>query len=277
MKFDTIQFEIEETFTTRLLGSAPADKEVYDNYIAGKKAESEERKRKFGVRSHLPVTENVGTAEEESATLPKNPTDVAVLPGSPAELDEVNESSGITVFHNDLREVTESGENGKGLFLYDYQVAGFYKEAAEVLQEIHGIAAVRSKLDNLMMVRPRRVYIEDQAGEVLTKADGILQRPLRAKTMQGPRVSLAASQLIDQNRKIRYVLDFLPYVMSGRGKREDKKAVDLLGFVQLLVSYAERKGRGQWRGGGNGRFIAKIRPISPGVGTPLVDSVGVKV
>lgn len=242
---DSVQFKITETFTTRVLGSAPANKEIYNNFIASKKAEAEERKRKFEQRSGEPTQPNIGTIEEEIASLEEMP--------------------GMTIFHNDAGLKTEEGTDGRGLHFLDYQVAGFYKESAEILAPLHGIPMVRSKLDNFLQVKPRRVYITDQDGAVLTKPDGILERPLRAMTMQGPRVSLAASQLIDQNRKIEYILDFLPYIKSGTAKAGNKKDVNLLDFVKTMLAYAARKGRGQWRGGGNGRFIATVEPLNGAV------------
>lgn len=236
---DPVKFKIKETFTTRLLGTAPANKDVYAEYIASRKAAAEEKKRKFAERSGLPVTPNVGTEVEEEET--------------------INEEGGVTVFHADLGLKTESGEDGKGVFLYDYQIAGFYKEAAEILMELHGIPMVRSKLDNLAMIEPRRVYITDANGGILQKPDGKLERPLRAMTMQGPRVSLACSEVVNPGRKIEYTLSILPFLKSGRGK--EGKKVELEKFVKMLVQFGERKGRCQWRNGGNGKFTATVTPL----------------
>ena len=233
---DVVSFNVEEVFTTRLLGSSPADPEVYTNFIASKRAELEERRKKFAERHGTPPPAPLpGTVEEELETLP-------------------DEESKMTVFHNDLGKTTEEGTPGKGVFLYDYQVQGFYKEAAEVLVSLHGILQPRSKLDNFLMVTPRRVYITDDQGVVLTRPDGTLERPLKAMTMQGPRVSLACSTLINPGRRIKYTCEFLPFIKSGRGK--EGKEVNLEEFVSLLLSYGPRKGRGQWRNGGNGRFRA---------------------
>jgi len=156
---EPVRFRVVEVFQTRVLGTAPANKEVYQDYIASKKIEAEEKKRKFAERTGTPVTPSVGTIEEE--------------------IESVNEEGGVTVFHNDLGQKTEAGEDGKGLHFLNYQVAGFYKEAAEVLSELHGIPMVRSKLDNYAVVEPRRVYITDAEGKILTKPDDKLERPLR--------------------------------------------------------------------------------------------------
>jgi len=81
-----------------------------------------------------------------------------------------------------------------------------------------------------------------------------------AMTMQGPRVSLACSEVINPGRKIDYEISFLPFIKSGKGKEGRK--VDLLKFVTMLVKFGERRGRSQWRSGGNGRFVGTVTPVA---------------
>lgn len=228
----TYKYSVTETFLTRLLGSAPANRAVYADYIASKKAEAEERRAKAAERLGVETVSSVGTIEEEIAT--------------------VREETGVTQFHSDLEQVCEDGSLGRGLHLLDYQILGYWKEAAEALQEEHGVKQVRSKIDNFVFVRPRRVYICDERGAPLTQADGKLERPLRAMTMQGPRVSLACSELVNSGRIIKYEMEFLPYIKVGIGREAKKLDVDH--FVEIVAAYGKFKGRGQWRNGGNGRI-----------------------
>src|SRR2546429_1710744 len=65
--------------------------------------------------------------------------------------------------------------------LMDYQVKGFLKEAGNVLKENGKIKALRSKVESDVFVFPRRIP--------LGAIDGVIERPLRAMTMQGPRGS----------------------------------------------------------------------------------------
>ena len=233
------RYRITETFLTRLLGTAPASKEVYESFIAKKREKEAGRRRKASVRLGVETAPVTGTAVEEVET--------------------IDEEAGITVFHRDLGEKTEAGEDGQGLFFLDYQVAGYWKETAEILQQEHGIKQPRSKFDNFVYVMPRRVYITDADGKVLTKADGRLERPLRAMTMQGPRVSLACSEVVNPGRTITYELYVLPYLKKGSGR--DAKAVDVDGLIEMLCDHGRLKGRGQWRNGGNGRFDATWEAI----------------
>lgn len=235
------KFKVHETFFRRLLGSAPANKEVYKEYIASKRADLEERKGKMEDRSGKPSQPTPGTVEEE--------------------LETVNEDAGVTQFHNDLEQKTEDGVDGQGLFLFDYQVAGFWKEAGEVVAPELGIKQIRSKLDNYMMIEPRRIYIHGEDGKVRTACDLKLERPLRAQTMQGPRVSLACSEVVNPGAWIEYTVDFMPYIKSGYGK--EAKNIDIDKFVELISWYAARKGHGQWRNGGNGKARMKAEAMFP--------------
>ncbi len=237
MKFQ--RFKVTEQFTTRLLGTSPASKEVYEAYINKKRREEEERRKKAAARLGVETAPVAGTAVEEVET--------------------IDEEAGITVFHNDLLQKTEAGEDGKGLFLLDYQVAGYWKETAEILQGEHGIKQPRSKFDNFVYIQPRRVYIQDVDGKVLQKADGRLERPLRAMTMRGPRVSLACSEIVNPGRWISYELTILPFLKKGSGR--EAKAVDVDWLVDFIASHGQLKGRGQWRNGGNGKFVAKVERI----------------
>lgn len=227
---ETTKFKVREVFFRRLLGSAPASKEIYQQFILNKRQELEARKQKKAELTGKPVMPTPGNEAEE--------------------LDTLNEDSGVTQFHNDLGQTDEDGNPGKGIFLYDYQVAGFWKESAEALAPKFAIAQVRSKLDLYMQIEPRRVYIHGTDGNVRTKADFTLERPLRAKTMRGDRVTLAASEVFKEGIWIEYSVDFMP-LRTRAGK--DGKLVDLDRFVEEVAWYAGRHGHGQWRNGGNGK------------------------
>jgi len=242
MDITSHRYNVKAVFLTRLLGTAPASKEVYKNFIASKRADMEERKRKMEERTGVQSQPTPGSVDEE--------------------LESLREDAGMTVFHNDKGEKAEDGTDGKGLHLYDYQIAGWFKECCEALNDAHGIVQVRSKLDNYLLVEPRRVYIKDEQGIVLEKPDFKLERPLRAMTMQGPRVSLACSEVVNPGRVIEFTLDFLPYLKSGKG--QGKKQADVNALVDMIAVYSRRKGCGQWRSGGNGRMEVTVKKLEDG-------------
>ncbi len=145
----------------------------------------------------------------------------------------------------------ESGYTGfftkpDGVYLYDYHIKGFLKEAGNVLKETAGkedaktgkptaIKNLKSKLDNYVFVFPREIYLKENP-------DGVLERPLRAMTMQGPRVSLAKSDYVDAGLSFEILIKLLPHKEINRE------------VIEKLLDYGQLKGLGQWRNGSWGRF-----------------------
>lgn len=144
-----------------------------------------------------------------------------------------------------VQEIEEKGWTGfhsdeKGLFIYDYLVKGFLKEAGNVLKEAAKLKNLRSKIDNYVFIFPRKIYL----GKM--KPDGVLERPLRAMTMQGPRVTLARSDYVNAGTVIDCEIKLL----------EHKEITPEL--INTLMGYGELKGLGQFRNGSYGRFSFEV-------------------
>lgn len=143
-----------------------------------------------------------------------------------ATLPEAMEK-GTTAFHK---------LNGQPIY-YDYQVKGFLKDAGQVFNGLRGVKNLRSKLDNLVFVEPRQIVLNLPAGSEITYCE----RPLRAQTAQGPRTSLARSEELPAGTWFECQLSVYDGPISEPLLRD-------------LLSYGARKGMGQWRNGGRGRF-----------------------
>src|SRR3990167_8801474 len=150
-----------------------------------------------------------GIPEDEQATLP--------------EMLE----KGTTAFHK---------LGGKPIY-YDYMVKGFLKEAGSVFNGLRNVKNLRSKIDNLVFVLPRRIPLVLPEKAEIT----FLERPLRAMTAQGPRTSLARSEMLPEGTAFECRLEVYAGPISEPLLRD-------------LLSYGARKGLGQWRNGGYGRF-----------------------
>ena len=74
-------------------------------------------------------------------------------------------------------------------FIYDYQIKGFFKNAAKAFNYVKKLAAYKTKIDNLIFVNERKILLQIPEGKEM----GNCQRPLRAQTPQGERVALANS------------------------------------------------------------------------------------
>lgn len=148
------------------------------------------------------------------------------------------ESGGPTVFYRN--------ENDD-LVLMDYQVKGFFKSAMATLKADLNIGMAAKKNDQFLFVAPRCIPVLKD-GRPIQEEDGILERPLRALTMQGERVSLASSELIDAP----WTVEFSVTIIQNSGTA--KSSALTFDSVEAALDYGRFSGLGQWRNGGHGRF-----------------------
>lgn len=167
----------------------------------------------------------------KAASLAKGEEETARLPEE--NLDKKN----LTVFLRD---------DGK-LCLSDYVIKGFLKEALGALKSQIGIANCATKIDNYVLVEPAYLHIKKN-GEALDNPDGVLERPLRAMTMQGPRVSVTASEKVDAGWELEFDLTLLENPATPKSRALTFDVID------AAMEYGSFKGLGQWRNAQNGRF-----------------------
>lgn len=150
----------------------------------------------------------------------------------PAEVLTVQETEekGWTGFHQDE----------KGIFVYDYFIRGFLKSAAQAMREQVAVKNYKSKIDQYVFVMPRKVYVL-QDGKHVKTPDGVVERPLRAMTMQGPRVTLARSDFLNAGS----TMEFDIHLLKNKDISEDT--------LKSWFEYAQYQGFGQFRNGSYGR------------------------
>lgn len=125
-------------------------------------------------------------------------------------------------------------------FLYDYQIKGFLKDTVGGLRKVKGtqaskIKAYKKEIDKLIFPEPRCIPILFDGN--ITEC----QRPLRAQTMQGERVSLAISESTPAGATVEFTITMLS---------DEHEAL-----VRECLDYGRFSGIGQWRNSGKGRFI----------------------
>lgn len=187
--------KVKLTFVEPILGTSPANEDIYREFIASK-------------------AEDAATIEDEVAAL-----------GA-----ETVAEKGMTVFPR-----MEDGTP----FLYDYQIKGFFKDTCGGLRKVKGsvsagIKAHKKEIDKLIFPEPRCIPF-DSYGEI-----GVCQRPLRAQTAQGERVSLAMSEEIPAGASVTFGIVCL--------------TDDHVKAVREWLDYGRFSGIGQWRNSGKGRF-----------------------
>ncbi len=157
--------------------------------------------------------------------------------GTPAkdelETAEHCEEAGTTVFHRD--------DEGRPM-LWDYQVKGFFKDACGAMRRATDsksaeLKAYKTVIDGTVFVMARKISL------MLPEATavGICERPLRADTAQGPRVSLCRSETVPAGTTMVVTIKLL----------QDS----LLPYVREWLDYGCLRGIGQWRNSGKGRFV----------------------
>lgn len=152
--------------------------------------------------------------DKETDTVPEDP--------------DKKERAGWTGFHTDE----------EGLFIYDYMVKGFIKNAANVLKDDPSIKLknLRSKLTNFVFVFPRRIHLGKK------EPDGVFERPLKGVTAQGVIVTLVRSDVVKAGTEISFRLFLMHH-------KEVTKEI-----LRLLFEYGKLQGLGQFRNGSFGRF-----------------------
>ena len=101
------------------------------------------------------------------------------------------------------------------------------------------LKAYKKIIDGLIFVEPRCIPIRVN-GEI-----GECQRPLRAQTAQGERVSLAMSEEIPAGSSIEFEITLF----------DEKAHKDA---VLEWLDYGRLRGIGQWRNSGKGRFSYEV-------------------
>lgn len=125
-------------------------------------------------------------------------------------------------------------------FIYDYQIRGFLKNAFGALSKVkdnpcYQMKAYKKKVDLYVFVKDRRNVIDNYS------YIGECQRPLRASTMQGERISLAISEEIERGATCEFKIKCL--VDSD------------LECVKAALDYGQYNGLLQWRNSGKGSFV----------------------
>lgn len=159
-------------------------------------------------------------------------------PDAPTREEEI-ESIGVEAVQEKGTTIFPRIEDGTP-FVWDYQIKGFFKDTVGMLRRIPGSAcskvkAFKKEIDGLLFVEERKVPI-NTIGEI-----GLCQRPLRTDGPSGIRTALASSETVAAGSTIEFTLALM---------RDDMYA-----WVSECLDYGYRRGLGQWRNSGKGRFI----------------------
>lgn len=276
LKFD--RYECEFTFLRDVLATNPADPAVMDTHILAR-----QRKlilEKSGINKELnkylnapPISDAKGKAEiqglvaklEEIMGEPLSSEQKAMV--AAGKLEDLMETfkdfefRGLTVFFwNEEKERPMVGF---------HQVSGFLKDAAEfwwrrdnttrknaTVLHLTDAGKVVGSISHTMTIINQEVKCDDEFlvfdKDIKRHADGApayLQRSLRAETAQGPRVSLAKSEVVKAGAKLKFVFK----IPAGSQMTED--------CLRMLLDAGETIGFGQWRNAQHGCFTYELKKV----------------
>ena len=225
-------YRVTLSVTEDMLGTAPSNKQVYSDFVASRALSQEKKLAKTAEEKAAVAEKQEAVTREELALLPEEGT------------------KGVTVFRRDAN----------GLVLTDTMIRGFLKEGAGTMGANGSTWGLTTKIDRHIFVtdankRPVRTLPIMRDGVQVTAADDIFERPLRAQTMQGPRITLAASERI----KAPVTLHFFIYLVGLAELGKNKPITPEI--LEAWFQYGAYMGLGQYRTGGHGRFDATVEVV----------------
>jgi len=97
--------------------------------------------------------------------------------------------------------------------IYNYAIKGFFKDACSMLtrtkdSESGKVRAFKKIIDGLVFIEPRQIPLVLPNGDKM----GVLERPLRAQTAQGERITLARSDTCPTGTTMEFTVKILGQV-----------------------------------------------------------------
>ena len=175
-------------------------------------------------------------------TVPKNPDIYKSYIADKAALNDEELAEELAT----VERIEEKGWTGfhklNGLpVIYNYAIKGFFKNACSMLtrtkdSESGKVRAFKKIIDGLVFIEPRQIYLVLPDNAKI----GVLERPLRAQTAQGERITLARSDTCPTGTTMEFTIKIL-------GQVSEK-------LLREWLDYGGFRGLGQWRNADYGKF-----------------------
>ena len=154
--------------------------------------------------------------------------------------DAEPEELGTTVEEVEKKSTLFRRDASGNLCLVDYMIKGHIKAVGSAISQRRKAAdktpwtAFKSRVDMNVHVFPRMISFGIQ------EPDGILERPLRAETARGPRVSLARSEMVNAGRSVEVEIITRGIITEAQ--------------IRECLDEGKFYGISQWRNAGYGRY-----------------------
>jgi len=257
------KYNVHLKLTNSMLGTNPINPNVLKNHIIDRQRKLILERSKLN-REINKYADQLGIDEDkEHQELNKAIVNLEKMLGSPiseekkkeifeGKIDSLKETfkeleaKGTTVFYRDEIDMPCIG---------DHMIYGFLKAASEAISRtlpkkkgtmFHSASYTSSVLNQHVRLAEKFISFDKDLDRDEDNNPRLLERSLRAMTAQGPRISLARSEVMLSGASLKFQIQVL-----------ENSPLDELGLKRLL-SYGEMKGLGQWRNAGYGTFIYEI-------------------
>lgn len=259
--FDT--YNVKLRLLNDMLGTNPIDLNVMDKHILDRQRKliAENSKINKAVNKYL---------EAKDISIEQGEVELSALKGKIEEIigREVTDEEFAGLKQGDLKKIAtlketieELDQKGITCFLREpntgkicigsHMIIGFLKAAGEAIsrtmtakkETMLASSSYTSKIINQhLSVKPALIVASEDIKRTFDGTPDYLQRSLRAMTAQGPRISLAKSEVLPAGT----VFEFDVLVMENSPMKEE--------ILSALFEYGKMKGLGQWRNSDYGQF-----------------------
>jgi hypothetical protein len=227
MRFHDVRVTLE--LTEYLLGTVPEDFATWDTWIRPTAPGPDAAAQEAAAHPRSPARTRVDPAHTDVASAKARArADAKGRARRDEEEDEETPARPRTTFFVD----------GDAPVLFNYHILGHLRETANIAKGGLGVRNLREKVNRYVYVTPRLIPLR-------VPIAGVLERPLRAQTAQGARVTLATSDVIAPGAQL---------VFTVRVLDQGAKPEVTLDLIRELFSLGEIRGLGQWRSGGWGTY-----------------------
>lgn len=260
-------YEVKLTFTRDVLATNPCDPNVMDTHILDKQRKLITEKGGVNAQINKYLDQLQISQEKGDDELNKIVDRLENLLGYEFSPEERKEA--IAGKLEKLREtLVEMNVKGTTVFFWDkttdrpsigdHMIYGFLKAAGSAISKTmdrkNGTVlqsdSYTSSLINQHVRCQTPFIVFDQ--DIARNKDGspaYCQRSLRAMTAQGPRISLAKSEVVSAGARLQFKINVM------------KNSQIDAGVLNTLFEYGQMSGIGQWRNSGKGQFVHELMQI----------------
>jgi len=244
-----------------MLGTNPIDPNVMDTHILDRQRKliAENSKINKAINKYLDAKDiSQSKGETELEAIKQSIEELIGQKISEDEFSDLKENgfAKVTSLKETISELDEKGitcffRDDENIAIGSHMILGFLKAASEAIGKtlpmkkktiLNSISYTQSILNQHTLITPDLIHASNDIVRTNNGKPEYKQRSLRAMTAQGPRISLAKSEILPVGTTFKFTINLL------------ENSPLTINHLNEMFSYGEMTGLGQWRNAGYGRF-----------------------